>query len=170
MDQDGPRWATTYYDAMWAFAIALDKSMPDLHEKGFSLSDYTLGRGDITEVVLEKLNNEVDFHGVTGQVKFESTRDSPTVINITSVVCSNNYCNKTEDIPVGIFDGRNLIITTTERTFINDTFETTSIKVPVVIGSLIQHSFSSSSSLYNLSQQSTITSSRSRQPVQISPI
>ena len=133
----GPKWATTYYDAMWAFAIALDKSMPDLHEKGLSLSNYTLGRGDITEVVIEKLNNEVDFHGVTGQVKFESTRDSPTAINITSVVCSNNYCNKTKDIPVGIFDGRNLIITTTERTFINDTFETTSIKVPVVIGSLI---------------------------------
>ena len=137
VSKSGPKWATTYYDAMWAFAIALDKSMPDLDEKGLSLSDYTLGREDITEIVIEKLNNEVDFHGVTGQVKFESARDSPTVINITSVACSNNNCNKTQDILVGIFDGSYLNITTTERTFINDSFEERSIKVPMMIGSLI---------------------------------
>ena len=135
VDEGDRKWATTYYDATWALALALNKSIPELEDKGLTPADYSMGQKDITDIIVDKLDNKVDFDGVTGRVKFESTRDSPTVINITKVVCTTNKCQQSEQEFVELFDGHSLDI---ERgVFINDSFETTTVKVHVAVGSIV---------------------------------
>ena len=97
-----------------------------------------MGQKDITDIIVDKLDNQVDFDGVTGRVKFESTRDSPTVINITKAVCTGSKCRKSDQEVVGLFDGHSLDIDKEKRgIFINDSFETTTVKVHVAVGSIV---------------------------------
>ena len=61
------------YDAVWSLALALNKSIHPLQERGFSLSDYHLDHSqhnNMTEIILHQLY-ELNFTGVSGDIAFD---------------------------------------------------------------------------------------------------
>ena len=132
----GPNWAGVYYDATWAMALALNNSIPEFAEKGLSLTDYTFGQKENTDIILRKLM-EVDFKGVSaGKVNFQAdSRDSFSVLKVSQVKCSTKNCSDLEEIQVGTFHV-NLTVNDS-KAFINDTFGNHLVTVHIAIGSLV---------------------------------
>lgn len=134
----GVEWAPNYYDAVWALAIAINRSLPELHNRGLSLEDYKLGQSEITQIIADKLLNqsEINFKGVSeSQVRFESTRETVTVLRIEAVKCNSTDCILES---LGVFNDSKLKLNSNATgAFINDTFEKTPKTIHVAIGSLI---------------------------------
>lgn len=137
-DLAGENWASNYYDAVWALAIAINRSLPELHSRGLSLEDYKLGRSKITQIIANKLldQSEINFKGISeSQVRFESTRETMTVLRIEAVKCNSSDC---EPEPLGVFNENELKLNSNATVaFINDTFEKKTITIHVGIGSLV---------------------------------
>ena len=136
-DLVGFKWASNFYDATWALALAINKSLPELRERNLKLEDYTIGRSEITKIVVNKLldQSEINFRGVSeSRVRFESTRDTLTVLRITAVHCNTSSCRDEE---VGIFNESILQLNSAaQNVFINDSFQETSVTVPLALGSI----------------------------------
>lgn len=131
----GENWASNYYDAVWALAIAINRSLPELQ---LSLENYTLGQSKITQIIADKLLNqsEINFKGVSeSQVRFESTHETVTVLRIEAVKCNSTDCRLQS---LGVFNESKLTLNSNDTdAFINDTFEQTPITIHVAIGSLV---------------------------------
>lgn len=64
---------STYYDSVWALALALNASIPRLeNELNASLDNYSYHQSYATEIIRSELLN-VEFEGITGKVKFNKT-------------------------------------------------------------------------------------------------
>ena len=137
-DLVGFKWAGSFYDATWALALAVNKSLPELKARGLSLEDYSLGDGEITRIVANKLLNqsEINFMGVSeSRVKFDPTRETRTTLKIDKVACNSTKCIEE---PLGIYDENGLQLKDVTRgTFINDTFQETPVTVHLAIGTII---------------------------------
>ena len=57
------------YDSVWAMALALNGSLETLQEKNMSLTNYTYGQSNATEVILEHLY-QLEFLGASGLISF----------------------------------------------------------------------------------------------------
>ena len=122
-----------YYDATWAFALSLNNSIPHLNA---SLSTYKSGQPEVTEIIRSQLLS-LQFEGMVGTIRFsEETLDGEesTVIDILQVVVVNNE-------PTAGFagwyrksDGLSL---RSNVTLIEETFETTVITIPLVLGAVV---------------------------------
>ena len=134
----GVKWAVGFYDATWALALAITKSLPELSKRNIQLEDYTLGRDDITKIFVDKLLNqsEINFKGVSeSRVKFEATRETRTTLIITQAVCNSTDCTEEE---LGIYNESGLQLNPNGHTaFINDSFQETTITVHVAVGTFI---------------------------------
>ncbi|KAK3088710.1 hypothetical protein FSP39_022744 [Pinctada imbricata] len=62
------------YDAVWALALALDKTAKKLQQNGSTLEEFKYDRTDITQEILSAMN-ETSFLGVSGNVAFSSQGD-----------------------------------------------------------------------------------------------
>ena len=64
--QDLEHYQSTFYDSVWALALALNSSIPRLDsELGASLDDYAYGNNDMTAVIRSELL-KVTFEGASG--------------------------------------------------------------------------------------------------------
>ena len=115
-------WENAYYDATWAFALALDR----VSRKGLELSQYRRGQSNITETLIEELL-KVNFNGATGQVSFTDSKNIESVVVISQLWVINGTVEKT----IAAYYSKNkLIISNTSRSdFIPNTF----INVPEYI-------------------------------------
>uniref|UniRef100_A0A4W4GVF3 G-protein coupled receptors family 3 profile domain-containing protein n=1 Tax=Electrophorus electricus TaxID=8005 RepID=A0A4W4GVF3_ELEEL len=59
------------YDAVWALALALNKTVTPLHAKGKRLEDFNYNNKDITKEIYRALNTS-SFEGVSGHVVFDA--------------------------------------------------------------------------------------------------
>uniref|UniRef100_A0A672G897 Gamma-aminobutyric acid type B receptor subunit 1 n=1 Tax=Salarias fasciatus TaxID=181472 RepID=A0A672G897_SALFA len=59
------------YDAVWALALALNKTVPPLKARGRRLEDFNYNNHDITAEIYRALNTS-SFEGVSGQVVFDA--------------------------------------------------------------------------------------------------
>ncbi|GLD53100.1 gamma-aminobutyric acid type B receptor subunit 1 [Lates japonicus] len=59
------------YDAVWALALALNKTVAPLKAKGRRLEDFNYNNHDITSEIYRALNTS-SFEGVSGQVVFDA--------------------------------------------------------------------------------------------------
>ena len=82
-------YANTLYDQVWAFALALNNSLPSIDSQNLSFSDYRLSssRPDaplISSVLKDELKN-ITFQGATGEINFNQMNESPTFVDIFQV-------------------------------------------------------------------------------------
>ena len=63
------RYTFLAYDSVWAMALALNGSLKTLQEKNMSLTNYTYGQSNATEVILEHLY-QLEFLGASGLISF----------------------------------------------------------------------------------------------------
>ncbi|XP_041481660.1 gamma-aminobutyric acid type B receptor subunit 1-like isoform X3 [Lytechinus variegatus] len=62
------------YDAIWALALALNKTQERLASRNLRLENYTYGNADIADEIYMALNSS-NFEGLSGTVAFTSTGD-----------------------------------------------------------------------------------------------
>ena len=84
-------WENTYYDAAWAFGIALDRASIG----GVNLSQYKWGQPKATRVIAEELQN-VTFEGATGAIIMDGSDRAHTTVEIFQLWTSYNS-NLTEN-------------------------------------------------------------------------
>lgn len=72
--QEGYQEAPLAYDAIWAIAFALNKSIERLSKEGKSLHDFNYENSEITEIIKSELQ-KVQFLGVSGSVAFNDIGD-----------------------------------------------------------------------------------------------
>lgn len=67
--QEGFQEAPLAYDAIWAVAFALNRSIARLDELGMSLDDFDYEKKEITDIIKSELQR-VQFLGVSGEFFF----------------------------------------------------------------------------------------------------
>uniref|UniRef100_A0A8B9FQ78 Receptor ligand binding region domain-containing protein n=1 Tax=Amazona collaria TaxID=241587 RepID=A0A8B9FQ78_9PSIT len=60
------------YDAIWALALALNRTSAELHKRGLRLEDFNYNNRNITEEIYRALNSSA-FEGVSGHVVFDAS-------------------------------------------------------------------------------------------------
>jgi len=82
-------WGAPLYDAVWAMALAINKSLETLEKRNLSLANYHSGKPEITYQILNETYS-LDFKGVSGQINFDTNSGfSSRFIDIYQVVGGN---------------------------------------------------------------------------------
>ena len=82
----GDQYAGVLYDQVWAFALALNSSLPELSKHNLSVSDIgSLGYSKAKEILESKLS-QLDFRGASGHIRFTDEREVSTSIDIYQVI------------------------------------------------------------------------------------
>ena len=118
-------WENLYYDAAWAFALALDRVV----KGGTNLSDYQHGQENVTAVILKEIHN-VAFQGSSGFINFTQAR------NVLSSILTKQVVNTMHTVPVC---SRNQSTFNCSESFdpIDDSFGEKVQRVHVAVGVLI---------------------------------
>ena len=77
-------YANYMYNQVWALALALNKSLPDLQSRGYRLQDYQYNNSEITAIIEGHLE-DVSFPGTLGTVAFDKYREVPTEVGIYQI-------------------------------------------------------------------------------------
>ena len=88
---------TYYYDEVWAIALAVNNSLPELKNRNLSIDDYTIGQPEITAVIEDRLNQS-RFQGASGWIEFNQYRAVSTPIEVFWILDNDTYKQ------VGIYD------------------------------------------------------------------
>ena len=82
-------YSNLLYDQVWAFALAMNNSLPVLAERNLSIDDYTIGQNRITKIIEEQLAR-VNFQGSSGVIKFDEKHGVPATVGIYHYNRSSN--------------------------------------------------------------------------------
>ena len=79
------RFANPMYDEVWALALAINSSLPELKAKNLSLEDYEYNNIAITNIIEDHLKS-VSFAGAVAEINFDqNNREAVTPINILQI-------------------------------------------------------------------------------------
>ena len=78
-------YGSILYDQVWAFALALNSSLPELEAKNISITEYGFGHPDITYILEENLKT-VSFQGANGRVEFNDRREVSRPIDLFQII------------------------------------------------------------------------------------
>ena len=81
---------TNYYDQVWAIALALNNSLPELKNRNLSIDNYTIGQPEITAVIEKNLKN-LKFQGASGWIEFNQYRAVSTPIEVFWMLANETY-------------------------------------------------------------------------------
>jgi ABC-type branched-subunit amino acid transport system substrate-binding protein len=127
-------YANSMYDQVWAFALAINNSLPSIESQNLSFEDYGLGKGvPIISKILKNELKHVTFQGASGRVDFSKHQGSSTHVNIFQV-------QRGKPKLIGIYDPYNRNITLIAphvRDFPKDTFDTVYQLLPPWLGACI---------------------------------
>ena len=121
-------WAAPFYDAVWAVALAVNRTIPHLN---FSSQLATWDEGELIDAF-----DELNFRGVSTRVNFNpDTGFSHSVINISQLVYDEN---KTISNLVGYYNA-GILFDASDRNsssdvlslYINSAFDTSTEKIPL---------------------------------------
>ena len=106
------------YDEVWALALALNASLPELESRRIYLENHHYNRSEVTNIV-ESYLREIQFEGLVGKVSFNILQEvvSPVIIS---------QLRNCESIIIGRYDQSNdtLMLTNLSPEYIpNDDFE-----------------------------------------------
>lgn len=120
-------WANTYYDAMWAFALALNRSLSKIASP---LTSYRFRQHDTTDIIRDEVL-ELMFQGASGWIEFDQGSGYISrVVNIFQVM-------EHRAVKVGYFlDDKNFEIQE-EAEFIENSFEMVELKIPTYLAILL---------------------------------
>ena len=65
-------WATFYFDAAWAFGLALNNSEEELRSLGLRLAEFEYGKHQVTDIIKKQIL-QLSFEGVSGRIEFDRT-------------------------------------------------------------------------------------------------
>ena len=77
-------WAFPLYDEIWAFALALNESLPYLETLNLSLTEYHFGNKNTTQTI-ESYLATLSFKGAVGQISFDAQHEAQTPVNIYQI-------------------------------------------------------------------------------------
>ncbi len=116
-------WASSYYDPVWALAMALNNSLRYFQTADSSLTDYHYGQQRATSIIQKQIL-ALDFEGVSGRIKFSR---------------NSGYVNRAVDIYqvdtqgsmniVG-YQNAGLIIDLADVQYINTQFDSVLVSLP----------------------------------------
>ena len=99
-------YGNSFYDQVWTFALALNKSLPSIHLRNLSFSTYTFGNiRPISSVIKHELM-KLSFQGASGLIEF-SDNQAPTYVNIFQIQKGNLKV-------IGVYDPYSHNVTLTE--------------------------------------------------------
>ena len=81
---DNNKYSNSMYDEVWALALALNTSLPELEYHNFSLKDYQYNMTNITNIIEKHLQN-VSFPGAVGDISFNYNHESQVSVYIFQV-------------------------------------------------------------------------------------
>ena len=125
-------YANTLYDQVWAFALALNNSLPNVTSQNLSFDNYRLGNTEsITDIIKAEISR-LDFQGATGRIKFDESQSIPSSVDIIQV-------QNGEAVLIGIYDPFYSNITRQKfpENIPDDTFQTVYILLPPWLGGCI---------------------------------
>ena len=64
-------WANPTYDAVWSLALALNNSIPKLSDINISLSEYSYGMQEATDIIRDEVV-KLSFQGASGYISFNN--------------------------------------------------------------------------------------------------
>ena len=98
-------WANPTYDGVWSLALALNNSIPKLNRIGLSLSNYSHGHQDATNIIRDEVVG-LQFEGASGTISFNnetgyanSTVDLHQLVDNISVLVGY-YSEDTETLTI----------------------------------------------------------------------
>ena len=81
---NGSDYSNPMYDEIWALALALNSSLPDLETRNLSLKNYQYNMSEITDIIERHLKN-VSFSGAVGEIKFDANSESLLPVEIYQI-------------------------------------------------------------------------------------
>ena len=129
-------YANSLYDQVWAFALAINNSLPSVESQNLSYEDYGIGKRmpTLSNIVRNALKN-VAFQGASGWIDFSEDQGSLTYVNIFQIQKGNPKL-------IGVYDPYSHNITLTEAAprvseVPPDTFETVYQLLPFWFGACL---------------------------------
>ena len=78
-------YGNSFYDQVWAFALALNNSLQSIHSENLSFSDYTIGNtGPISSIIKRELAM-LSFQGASGRIEFDESHEIPSFVYIFQI-------------------------------------------------------------------------------------
>ena len=81
---NGSDYSDLMYDEIWALALALNGSLPDLETRNLSLKNYQYNMSEITDIIERHFKN-VRFSGAVGEIKFDANSVSLLPVEIYQI-------------------------------------------------------------------------------------
>ena len=81
-------YANSLYDQVWAFSLAINKSLTSMKSQNLSFDDFAFGKrknGSTISNILKQELKYVAFHGASGWINFSENQENPTHVNIFQV-------------------------------------------------------------------------------------
>ena len=101
-------YANLVYDQVWAFALAINKSLSSVRSQNLSFEDYGIRKKmPSLSNILKKELKQVSFQGASGQIDFSENQESPSFVNILQIQKGNPKL-------IGIYDPYSKNVTLTE--------------------------------------------------------
>ena len=130
------QYQNSYYDAVWAMAVALNASIPRISsELNASLADYARFRPNMTEIVRSELLS-VDFQGVRGTQRYNPATQGGEDVTVVNLFIVNNDSIElvgTYD-PIGMDSTLNF---SNENAFIPDKFVKSLVSTPIYVEAIV---------------------------------
>ena len=78
-------YGNSFYDQVWAFALALNNSLPSIRSENLSFSDYTIGNpGPISSIIKHELT-KLSFQGASGRIEFDDNHEIFSSVSILQI-------------------------------------------------------------------------------------
>ena len=90
-------FANPMYDEVWALALAINSSLPELEAKHLSLQDYEYNNIVITNIIEDHLK-DVSFAGAVADISFTDNRETVTPVDIFHI-------RNGSTVKIGEYDG-----------------------------------------------------------------
>lgn len=125
-------YANSLYDQVWAFAMALNTSLPNITARNLSFNDFGIGNTESISDIIKAELSQVDFQGATGRIMFDKNRSIPSFVDILQI-------QNGKEIPVGVYDPfhKNISRQKFPDGIPEDTFQTIYLLLPLWLGGCI---------------------------------
>ena len=78
-------YASSFYDQVWTFALAINNSLPSIYSQNLSFLDYTFKKTKtITDIIKRELLN-ISFQGASGYIKFDENHEISSFVDIMQI-------------------------------------------------------------------------------------
>ena len=78
-------FANSFYDQVWAFALAINNSIQSIYSENLSFLDYTLTNTKIITSIIEQELLNLSFQGASGYIKFDDNYEIPSFVDIMQI-------------------------------------------------------------------------------------